>query len=167
MYHQFNIQQFYVLPTQCVCVFVWIPEQTMIIPLYNINWLVFIPEMKCVYCKVQANSVTIIRVYFHLYTWRQSLWNFWCREWHWNRFFTESISFPWKSTHKCCTLISMHMLQTYIYIFIQGSIIRKRWIECCSYQAGKWTKPGNLAKSSATLEIRDNWTEIYFHCFHL
>ena len=24
MYHQFNIQQFYVLPTQCIYVFVWI-----------------------------------------------------------------------------------------------------------------------------------------------
>ena len=34
MYRQFNIQQFYVLPTQS---FVWISEQTAIISLYNIN----------------------------------------------------------------------------------------------------------------------------------
>jgi len=39
MYHQFNIQQFYVLPTQCMY-FVRISEQTAIIFLYNINWLV-------------------------------------------------------------------------------------------------------------------------------
>ena len=45
MYRQFNIQQFYILPTLCVYVFVWISEQTAIISLYNINWLVFITEI--------------------------------------------------------------------------------------------------------------------------
>jgi len=38
-------------------VFVWIPEQPMIIPLYSINWLVFIPKMQCVYCVVWAESL--------------------------------------------------------------------------------------------------------------
>ena len=33
--HQFNIQQYYVLPTQCIC-FVWISEPP-IFSLYNIN----------------------------------------------------------------------------------------------------------------------------------
>jgi len=56
MYHQFNIQQFYVLPTQCVYVFVWISEQTAIISLYSINWLVFITETGCVYCATQSKS---------------------------------------------------------------------------------------------------------------
>jgi len=46
MCHQFNIQQFYVLPTQCVYVFcVWIWEQTAIISPYSSNWPVFITEM--------------------------------------------------------------------------------------------------------------------------
>ena len=45
MYRQFNIQQFYVLSTQCIMCFVWIWEQTAIISLYNINWLVFITEI--------------------------------------------------------------------------------------------------------------------------
>jgi len=36
IYDQCNIQQLYVLPTQCTC-FVWISEQTAIISLYNIN----------------------------------------------------------------------------------------------------------------------------------
>jgi hypothetical protein len=49
---RFNIQQFYVLPTQCIC-FVWIWEQTEIISLYSINWLVFITETECVYCAVR------------------------------------------------------------------------------------------------------------------
>ena len=40
-----NIQQFYVLSTQCICV--WISEQTAIISLYTINWLVLITESVC------------------------------------------------------------------------------------------------------------------------
>jgi hypothetical protein len=40
-----------------VC-FVWIWEQTAIISLYSINWLVFITETECVYCAVRsANTV--------------------------------------------------------------------------------------------------------------
>ena len=45
MYQQFYIQQFYVLPTQCIYVFCVIWEQTAIISLYNINWLAFITEI--------------------------------------------------------------------------------------------------------------------------
>ena len=47
MYHQFNIQQFYVLPHSVFMCFVWISEQTAIISLYNINWLVCITEIEC------------------------------------------------------------------------------------------------------------------------
>ena len=55
MYHQYNIQQFHVLPTQTVCVcFVWISEQTAIISLYSIDLLVFITETECVYCAVRS-----------------------------------------------------------------------------------------------------------------
>ena len=42
MYCHFNIQQLYVLPTQCV--YVWISEHTAIISLYSVNWLVCITE---------------------------------------------------------------------------------------------------------------------------
>ena len=34
--------------------FVWIWEQTVIISLYSINWLVFITETECVYCAVRS-----------------------------------------------------------------------------------------------------------------
>jgi len=34
--------------------FVWISEQTAIISLYSINWLVFITETECVYCGVRT-----------------------------------------------------------------------------------------------------------------
>jgi hypothetical protein len=40
--------------------FVWISEQTVIISLYSINWLVFITERKCVYCAVRTGSLYVI-----------------------------------------------------------------------------------------------------------
>ena len=42
--------------------FVWIWEQTAIISLYSINWLIFITETECVYCAVRTGSLSIIRV---------------------------------------------------------------------------------------------------------
>jgi len=50
--------QFYVLPTQCV--YVWIWEQTAIISLYNINWLVCITETESVFCAVRTGSLYTI-----------------------------------------------------------------------------------------------------------
>jgi len=38
--------------------FVWIWEQTAIISLYNINWLVCITETEIVYCAVRTESLT-------------------------------------------------------------------------------------------------------------
>ena len=40
--------------------FVWIWEQTAIISVYSINWLVFITETECVYCAVRTGSLFII-----------------------------------------------------------------------------------------------------------
>ena len=42
--------------------FVWISEQTAIISLYNINWLVFITETGSVYCSVRTGCLTVIQV---------------------------------------------------------------------------------------------------------
>ena len=62
MYRQFNIQQFYVLPIRTVFMcFVWIWEQTAIISLYSINWLVCITETECVYCAVRAGSFIVLQ----------------------------------------------------------------------------------------------------------
>ena len=45
----------HVLPTQLyLCVLLWISEQTAIISLYNINWLVCLTETECVYCAVRT-----------------------------------------------------------------------------------------------------------------
>ena len=42
--------------------FVWIWEQTAIISLYNINWLVFITKTDCVYCAVRTGALYTIHV---------------------------------------------------------------------------------------------------------
>ena len=42
--------------------FVWIWEQTAIISLYSINWLVFITETESFYCAVRTGSLYIIQV---------------------------------------------------------------------------------------------------------
>jgi len=44
--------------------FVWISEQTAIISLYNIKWLVFITETGCVYCAVRTGYLNLIHVKF-------------------------------------------------------------------------------------------------------
>jgi len=41
--------------------FVWISEQTAIIFLYRIKWLVFITKAECVYCAVRTGSWYIIQ----------------------------------------------------------------------------------------------------------
>ena len=46
--------------------FVWIWEQTAIISLYSIDWLVFITETECVYCAVWAHYLYTIQGYFIL-----------------------------------------------------------------------------------------------------
>ena len=48
--------------------FVSISEQTAIISLYNINWLVFITETESVYCAVRTGSLTVTVFNFSLYS---------------------------------------------------------------------------------------------------
>ena len=51
---------------------VWISEQTAIISLYNINWLVCITETECVYCAVRTGYINIIQVICFIWIWEQT-----------------------------------------------------------------------------------------------
>jgi len=72
MYSQWSlcvppVQHSAILRSAHTCVFmcfVWISEQTAIISLYSINWLVLIIERKCVYCAVRTGSLYIIQANF-------------------------------------------------------------------------------------------------------
>jgi hypothetical protein len=64
-----NITYIYIYICVCVCVCVWvciyvfcvwISEQTAIISLYSINWLVFITETECVYCAVRTGYLNAV-----------------------------------------------------------------------------------------------------------
>ena len=57
MHKQFNIQQLYSSAHTVFMCFVFIWEQTATCATYSINWLVFITEMKSVYCAVQTVSL--------------------------------------------------------------------------------------------------------------
>ena len=47
--------------------FVWIWEQTAIISLYSINWLVFITETECVYCAVRSTFHVLPTQYIYVF----------------------------------------------------------------------------------------------------
>ena len=57
MHQQFDIQQLYALPHTVFMCFVFIREQTATCATYSLNWLVFITEMKSVYCAVRTGSL--------------------------------------------------------------------------------------------------------------
>jgi len=60
----FNIKESYVLPPQREFArFVWISEQTAIISLYSINWLVCTTEMGYVYCAVRTVEFLLLSVW--------------------------------------------------------------------------------------------------------
>jgi hypothetical protein len=52
---------------------VWISEQTAIISLYNINWLVFITETECVYCAVRTGLLNKVHISWTVQILKQNL----------------------------------------------------------------------------------------------
>ena len=57
MHQQFNVQQLYALPTLYLYVLYLSENKTATCATYSINWLVFITEMKSVYCMVWTGSL--------------------------------------------------------------------------------------------------------------
>jgi len=47
-----NVRKFEILPQELIYVFCWIRENTAIVYLDNINWLVLIDKTECAYCVV-------------------------------------------------------------------------------------------------------------------
>ena len=54
-------------PHSAFMCFMWISEQTAIISLYSINWLVFMTQIQCVYCAVRTGYLNVIQVDVSLY----------------------------------------------------------------------------------------------------
>ena len=116
-------------PHSVIMCFVWIWEQTAIISLYSINWLVFITETECVYCEVGAGSLYIMNVNFHLAY----------------RVRSEATPFQICGAHsgtgtvvqlpcRCCTLTAIHMLlkpitidTKYFHFFLVSKMLNRSW----------------------------------------
>ena len=60
MYQQLKHSEILCSAHSAFICFVWISEQTAIISLYSINWLVCMTERECVYCAVRTGSLYII-----------------------------------------------------------------------------------------------------------
>jgi len=56
MHRQFNIQQFYILPTQCIDTMLTMSQQTANFALYSTTWLISITKIGSVYCAVRTGS---------------------------------------------------------------------------------------------------------------
>jgi len=132
--------------------FVWISEQTAIISLYNIKWLVFITEMECGYCAVRTVYLNITRFSFVLnglvmaqavgrrplkrrttFNPSQSMWDLRWKKLNCGIFPSQYLSFPLKTSFQGCSIL----------IFINK----------CHLTEGQQEKPGNLEKSHTDSEI--------------
>ena len=109
--------------------FVWIWEQTAIISLYNINWLVFITETESVYCAVRTGSLYIIQVMCFVWSWEQtaiiSLYNI-----NWLVFITET-----ESVYCAVRTGSLYTTQVMCFVWISEqtaiiSLYSINWLVC-------------------------------------
>ena len=66
----FSKSTFY--PRTVFIYFMWIWEQTAIISLYSIDWLVFITETECVYCAVRTGYLNVTWVICFIWIWEQT-----------------------------------------------------------------------------------------------
>ena len=118
-------------PTPCILCFMWISEQTAIISLYNIDWLVFVTDTESVYCAVRTGSLNIIQVNSLSFgrgiaqaiscrpfateardSSRSVRVKLWCSEWQWGRFLSKYFGFPLLvSFHQCSILIYSSLLR--------------------------------------------------------
>jgi hypothetical protein len=137
--------------------FVWISEQTAIISLYSINWLVFITETECVYCALRTGSLNVIQVNLCLY--RPAM--------------AQAVSRrPFVALARVRSQVSLCQICGGLSgtgtRFSRGiSVSRSQYHStdaaysssstCRSYQKHKRAKHGNLPKSNAVSEIWEHW----------
>ena len=143
----------------------WISEQTAIISLYSINWLVFITETEGVYCAVRTDSSSKIPANFSLG----------------GRVMAQAVSRrPVITEFRTGTQVSLcgicvrwsgtgTGLSTSILLFSfqyhSTSVPYCSSSTCCRYQKDKRAKPRSLPICTAMLEIRNHYVENYFTFF--
>ena len=108
--------------------FVWIWEQTAIISLYSINWLVFITEMERVYCAVRS-TLYVLATQF-VWTWEQTA-NISLYSINWLVFVTEmeSVYFSVRTGYLKTIQVNCSPLKSYFVQF--NNIYRSRELCLC------------------------------------
>ena len=104
--------------------FVWIWEQTAIISLYSIDWLVFITETECVYCAVRSTFYVLPSVFM-------------CFVWIWEQIAIISLySIDWlvfiteKECVYCAVRSTFYVLPTVYLCVLCGSENKQRLFHC-------------------------------------
>jgi len=140
--------------------FLRISEQTAIIFLYSINWLVFVTETECVYCAVRTERLTVIHVTFHIELVRPRL-----------RRLIAGLSprrprFDHMSVHVRCVMDKVALGRRFlrIFLFSLSVSLHKCLSICCSYQNER-TKFGNVAKINYLSKIGDHYTNMHHDFF--
>jgi hypothetical protein len=101
--------------------FVWSWEETAIISLYSINWLVFITETECVYCAVQTEYFSVIQV----------VQNVLCHI-SYNKDTTANVHWIFESNHY---LQIFYIFERFRKLLISASLTVRQWqssLRCCS-----------------------------------
>jgi len=140
--------------------FLWISEQTAIIPLNSINWLVFVTEIDCVYCTIRTECLTIIYVTFYLEMLRP-----------WHRRLIAGLSprrprFDDRSIHVRCVIDKVALGRGFlrVFLFLLSVSFHECLSICCSYQNER-AKFGNVAKINYLSKIRDHYIEMLYDFF--
>jgi hypothetical protein len=128
--------------------FVWISEQTAIISLYSINWLVFITETECVYCAVRTECLYMIQVNVSIKKYGPCL-----------RWFEAGLT-PWRrgfdprSVHVKSVLNKVALGQfcvqvlRFLHVRIISTMLRTDlYLHVALTRKDKRAKPGNLPKA--------------------
>ena len=122
--------------------FVWIWEQTAIISLYSINWLVFITQTASVYCAVRTGCLRNIEGNFRAMVHAVSRQPLTAEVW---------VRFQCSSSGGQSDTRSGFPPSTSIFLsqYHSANAPHSSSSTCCSYQKDKLAKPGKLPKSDA------------------
>jgi hypothetical protein len=128
--------------------FVWISEQTAIISLYNINWLVCITETECVYCAVRAESLIkqITTIETH---------EFFCNFWYFHKYCVWNFVLVLKIVNSLCWVPAYHMMNLPNHLLCQSIELLPvtKWLlgsyscEEGNKEEGCWTSDNNISNA--------------------
>jgi len=155
MYHQFNIQQFYILLTQCIyvfCVDLRKKKKTAIISPYNINVLVFITVERLqrgtdwIFLTLSTVNLSIrstIRAVSRRTVTAEAR-------------FRSQVSLTFVVDRVALGQVFMPVLRFSPVSIVPPMLHTQLHPACCSYQH-KQTKPGNLSKQQCSF---GNWVNV-------